>query len=137
MYKIIFLILLASSFLMANSIEKYHFVKYKKNHHTSFINRVDIYHFFYDSKSKICKLSKNSKNIKLFDPRFNQNAPKTKSFRCAAFVKEHYSKCTLSNSRFVSSVALAFGKYGVTNLLIGFNIDHPTLNATVDVTCLR
>ena len=37
----------------------------------------------------------------------------------------------------LSTVALSFGKYGKTNLLIGFNIDHEGLDAEVKVKCVR
>jgi len=115
--------ILPFSLLFSQNIE---FLKYNKNNIISTIkmNTIDKYSFSYNSTNSECRLEKNNSKISLFDERFDVPKPSIRAYRCPAWIKERYSICKIVKSKSVSSVALSFGRFDRTNLLIAFNPDY-------------
>lgn len=100
--------------------------------------QIDIYDFVYDSKTKECILKRNSKEIELFDKRFGEKKkPKATAYSCAAWVKEQYSRCQIVENVHTSALALSFGRYSNTNLLVAFKNEHETIDAKLVLECTR
>lgn len=88
------------------------------------------------SKETNCTLTKNGKNIPLFDPKFEKKEPSS-SYTCSALQKESYNDCARVNHKNTSAEFLGFGAYEYTNLIIAFKNPHPTVKSSIEVKCTK
>lgn len=141
MYKIILLLAIFLSPLYSSNIlghiDNLNLIKYTEKKKPIENNKVDSYILSYESKSKSCKLTKNGKEIPVFDQRFNRKKPVNLRYRCRAYIKEQYRECTHSKSLFISEVAFTYGKHKSSNLIFGFGSMYGAVDVHMSVDCTR
>lgn len=139
MSKLFIIIFIFSSSLHSKDIQNFNFVKYDKNNILTKveISNGDIYSFFYNSKIQKCELRKNNQLIATYDKRFKRKKPNVRAYRCTSWTKENYHQCRIIKSKSVSSVALSFGRFVNTNLLIAINPDYYKADAYLKIKCIK
>jgi len=97
----------------------------------------DNYVLKYSSKDTNCTLTKNSKKIPTFDPRFKQKHEPQNAYTCNAIVKEQYNDCKIIQKENTTAVVFSFGTYEYTNLLFAFKIPVKSIDGKMVVSCTK
>lgn len=131
------ILLLFSLILNADTvISKEKYIIYKPEHKAYSQSNHDLYRLVYTANNKNCTLFKNNQKIEIFDLRFNAPQPHS-PYTCATWQKEFYRSCKIRDKKAVSAVALAYGSFARTSLLLGFQADYYRLNASLELECIK
>ena len=95
----------------------------------------DVYKLTYSNDTN-CTLTKNTKEIPLFDPRFEKKEPKS-SYTCSAIQKEKYNDCEVIDKQNITAQYFGYGLYEYTNLIIAFKNPHPSVKSFIKIKCTK
>ena len=95
----------------------------------------DIYKLTY-SKENNCTITKNAKEIPLFDPKFENKAPNS-SYTCSTIQKENYNDCKILNKKNITAQFFGYGAYEYTNLIIAFQNPSKSVESSIEVKCTK
>jgi hypothetical protein len=96
----------------------------------------DVYMLKYSGVDHSCTLTKNTKDIPLFDKRFKMKEPKT-SYTCSAMQKEQYNYCKIDDSSNTTAQVFSYGVYEYTNLVMVFKNPTKSTNSFMKVICTK
>ena len=99
----------------------------------SFADDVYLLHF---SKDTNCTLSKNGKDIPLFDSRFKQKPPRS-AYTCSAIQKEQYNNCNVIKKKNITAQYFGYGAYEFTNLIIAIKNPSPSVTSMIKIKCTK
>ena len=95
----------------------------------------DVYVLSY-AKDTNCTLTKNSKTIPFFDPKFGKMNPNF-GYTCTSIQKEQYNKCKILKSENISALMFSYGSYEYTNNIIAIRNPFPSVKSSITVTCTK
>jgi len=88
------------------------------------------------SKDANCTLTKNGKEIPLFDKRFDMKPPHN-SYTCFTVQKEQYRECHIKNKKHVTALVFSYGPYEYTNLLVATQSPSKHIDNEIEVECSK
>lgn len=135
MIKFLLLLNIAYSCIYADYFDS--FIDYKKRYLTVDTQNIDQYTLFYNHQESRCTLKKNTKEIALFDERYESKKKPFSPYTCTAWIKENYSTCKVVDRLRISAQSLSFGNYEKTNLIIAFIADYHKLDSYIDIECQK
>jgi len=95
----------------------------------------DIYILKYSHDTN-CTLSKNGKDIPLFDTRFKKKPPRS-SYTCSAIQKEQYNDCEVMKKKNITAQFFGYGAYQYTNLIIAIQNPSPSVTSMIKIKCTK